>query len=281
MFNYLVIKFNYKMKRLVIFLLLIRALSLFSQAPLPPQTKVAMSPILPTPAFKDGEELKYLIHYGFITGGQASIKLNVEKFGGFTEVFHATAKGQTTGVAAKLFHVYDVYESFFDMNTNFPVKSIRNITEGNYKYYNAVYFDHIDNMVESQLSGKHKVPANILDMVSAFFYVRRIDLSKYKGGEIIYVDTYFGDEVFPFYIIFKNREVISTEMGKFHCLRFVPIVEPGRIFKESDDMTFWLSDDENKVPVRIKFDMIVGSFKCDLIDYKNTRYEMVSRVTKK
>jgi hypothetical protein len=262
-------------------LLLIPVLSIFSQAPLPPQTKVALSPILPTPAFKDGEELKYLIHYGFITGGEASINLKVEKFGGSMDVFHATAKGKTTGLAGKLFHVYDVYESFFDINSNFPLKSIRDITEGNYKYYNVVYFNHNNNTVESQKSGIHKVPENILDMVSAFFYVRRVDLSKFKGGEIIYVDTYFGDEVFPFYIIFKNREVISTEMGKFKCLRFVPIVEPGRIFKESDDMTFWLSDDDNKIPVRIKFDMIVGSFKCDLIDYKNTQYEMVSRIKKK
>jgi hypothetical protein len=136
-------------------------------------------------------------------------------------------------------------------------------------------------LINSQLNGKHKVPENILDMVSAFFYIRRVDLSKYKGGEIIYVDTYFGDEIFPFYIIFKSREVIKTDLGKFQCLKFVPIVEPGRIFKENDDMTFWLSDDSNKIPVRIKFDMIVGSFKCDLVSYKNTKYEMTSRLTLK
>jgi len=264
-----------------ILLLLCPFLSVLPQPPVQPPTKVPLCPILPTPAFKDGEELKYLIHYGFITGGEASIKLKTEKFGGALDVFHAIAQGKTTGLAGKLFHVFDVYESYFDINSNFPIKSIRDITEGNYKYYNAVYFNHRNNTVESQLTGSHKVPENILDMVSAFFYVRRVDLSKFKGGEIIYVDTYFGDEVFPFYIIFKNREVISTEMGKFRCLRFVPIVEPGRIFKESDDMTFWLSDDDNKIPVRIKFDMIVGSFKCDLVEYKNTQYEMVSRITKK
>lgn len=270
-----------KIKGYLFLLLLIPALSLFSQPPVSPQTKVPLLPILSNPAFKDGEELKYLIHYGIITGGEATINLKVEKFGGSMDVFHATAKGKTTGLAGKLFHVYDVYESYFDINSNFPLKSVRDITEGNYKYYNVVYFNHHSNTVESQKSGQHKVPEKILDMVSAFFYVRRIDLSKFKGGEIIYVDTYFGDEIFPFYIIFKNREVINTEMGKFHCLRFVPIVEPGRIFKESDDMTFWLSDDDNKIPVRIKFDMLVGSFKCDLIDYKNTQYEMVSRIKKK
>jgi hypothetical protein len=240
---------------IVIFLTLI--LSAASQA------KPSICPIDLDPAFKDGEELNYWIHYGLIKGGVASITLKVDKFGGM-DVFHAVAKGQTTGFAYTLFKVVDIYESYFDINSNLPLKSIRNITEGNYKYYDEVYFNHRDNLINSQLNGKHKVPENILDMVSAFFYIRRVDLSKYKGGEIIYVDTYFGDEIFPFYIIFKSREVIKTDLGK-----------------ENDDMTFWLSDDSNKIPVRIKFDMIVGSFKCDLVSYKNTKYEMTSRLTLK
>ncbi len=237
-----------------------------------------VTPISPVPAFMDGEELNYTLHYGFVKAGEAKITLNKELFGNTFDVFHAAAKASTTGLAKTLFPVVDIYESFFDINSNLPIKSVRNIKEGNYKQYNEVYFDHYENTVKSQLSGLHKVPANIHDMVSAFFYVRRVDFSTYKGGEIVSVDTYFGDEVFPFYIIFKGRETVRTELGKFKCLKFVPIVEPGRIFKESDDMTFWLSDDENKIPVRVKFDIIVGSFKCDISSYKNNKYEMKSRM---
>jgi hypothetical protein len=53
-----------KIKGYLFLLLLIPALSLFSQPPVSPQTKVPLLPILSNPAFKDGEELKYLIHYG-------------------------------------------------------------------------------------------------------------------------------------------------------------------------------------------------------------------------
>ncbi|HEY4785793.1 MAG TPA: DUF3108 domain-containing protein [Bacteroidales bacterium] len=239
-----------------------------------------VTPISPVPAFMDGEELDYILHYGFIKAGEAKITLSKEFFGNKLDVFHAAAKANTTGLAKSLFPVVDIYESYFDINSNLPLKSIRNIKEGNYKQYNEVYFDHYENTVKSTLSGMHKVPANIHDMVSAFFYVRRVDFSNYKGGEIVSVDTYFGDEVFPFYIVFKGRETVNTDIGKFKCLKFVPIVEPGRIFKESDDMTFWLSDDENKIPVRVKFDMIVGSFKCDISGYKNNKYVMKSRITK-
>lgn len=243
------------------------------------QTKpTPVTPISSVVAFMPGEELSYTLHYGFIKAGEAKITLSKESFAGAFDVFHATAKASTTGLAKTLFPVVDVYESFFDIPTSLPLKSIRNIKEGNYKYYNEVYFDHYANTVKSQLSGEHKVPPFIHDMVSAFFYVRRIDFSTYKGGEIVSVDTYFGDEVFPFYIIFKGRETVHTDMGKFKCLKFVPIVEPGRIFKESDDMTFWLSDDENKVPVQVKFEMIVGSFKCDLTGIKGNKFELKSKI---
>ena len=238
-----------------------------------------VTPISPVPAFIEGEELSYTLHYGFIKAGEAKISLTRELFGGKLDMFHATAKAVTTGLAKTLFPVVDIYESVFDPVTNLPFRSIRNVKEGSYKQYNEVYFDHYQNIVKSQLSGEHKVPPLIHDMVSAFFYVRRIDFSSYKGGEIVSIDTYFQDEVFPFYIVFKGRETVKTDLGKFKCLKFVPIVEPGRIFKESDDMTFWLSDDENKVPVQIKMEMLVGSFKCDLTGIKGTKYELKSKLS--
>ena len=238
-----------------------------------------ITPISSIPAFMEGEELSYTLHYGIIKAGEAKISVTKESFAGTFDVFHAIARANTTGLAKKLFPVLDIYESFFDMNTNLPIKSIRNIREGSYRYYNEVLFDHYANTIKSQLTGDHKVPAAIHDMLSAFFYIRRVDFSNYNGGEIVSVDTYFGDEVFPFYIIFKSRETVRTSLGKFKCLKFVPIVEPGRIFKESDDMTFWLSDDENKFPVQVKLDMLVGSFKCDLTGIKGNKYELKSKIT--
>jgi hypothetical protein len=115
-------------------------------------------------------------------------------------------------------------------------------------------------------------------MVSSLFYLRRIDFTNFKINDVIAVNTYFGDEVFPFYVVYKGREVLDTDLGKFKCIKFVPVVEPGRIFKKKDDMTFWLSDDANKIPVRVKFELVFGSFKCDLMSMKNIKYALTSIV---
>ena len=186
--------------------------------------------------------------------------------------------GKTTGLVDKLYKVYDVYESFFNPANNLPDKAIRNIREGNYRYYDEVMYNHEELYVESQRNGKVSIPINTLDMASVLYYVRRLDLDKLNMNDIILLNTYFGDELFPFYIVYKGRETISIGSGKYKCFKFVPVVEPGRVFQKKDDMTIWFSDDENKIPISIKFDIWAGSFKCDLAKFENLKYPLTAKV---
>ena len=225
----------------------------------------------------DGENLSFRVRFGIINGGEANIALNKTSLNG-REVFHAVITGKTTGLVDKLYKVYDVYESFFDPATNLPEKAIRNIREGSYRYYDEVNFNQAEMYVVSQRNGKVSVPKNTLDMAAVLFYVRRLDLDKLQVNDVIPLDTYFGDELFPFYIIYRGRETISIGSGKFNCFKFVPIVEPGRVFQKKDDMTIWFSDDENKIPVSIRFDIWAGSFRCDLTKYENLKYPLTSKI---
>ncbi len=219
-------------------------------------------------SFNGGEQLTFLLHYGVIKGGKATLNLSDTRFND-NPALHAKMYAKTTGITDKIFRIEDIYESYFDHKNTMPFKSVRNINEGGYKYYNEVLFDHNDTSLTSHKSGKHSVPQGTLDMVSAFYYLRTIDLDTIKKGDEILINTFFDDALFPFKIRYKGKERIKTKLGKVRCHRFDPIVEPGRIFKSEDDMSFWLTDDENMLPVLIKFDLIVGSVKCELISYKN------------
>ena len=230
------------------------------------------------PVFIDGEKLTFKIHYsGLITGGEASVTTKKTQLNG-KEVFHTVLIGKTTGLVDKIYKVYDVYESFFDPITNLPYKAIRNIREGNYRYYDEVEFNQEDMYIVSQRKGKVSVPKNTLDMACVLFYVRRLDMSKLKENEIILIDTYFGDSLFPFYVVYKGRETISISSGKYKCFKFVPVVEPGRVFENNDDMTIWFSEDLNKVPVAIRFDIWAGSFRCDLMKFENLKYPLTAKI---
>ncbi len=218
--------------------------------------------------FNSGEELVYTLRYGPVHGGNATLSLNLTEYNN-KEVFHARVHAKTLGLTDKIFDVEDIYESYFDTESCLPYKAIRNISEGGYKFYNEVYFAHDKGMLTSQKSGEYDVPSDILDVVSSLYYLRKMNLDTLKNGDVIPITTFFGDEIFPFPLRYKGIEKVKTRLGKFNCHRFDPVVEAGRVFKSEDDMTIWLSADENLVPIRIKLDMIVGSVKCDLVKHKN------------
>lgn len=227
-------------------------------------------PVKPNHAFIKGEKLTYQIKYGFIVGGITTLSLTDTVYNG-KKVFHALAIGQTTGLANTIYGVEDIYESWFDKGTNLPIKSIRDINEGRYKHYNEVTFNRKNNTVTSKLSGVHKVPEKILDLPSTFYYLRRVNFSKVTEGEVVLVNMYFSDEIFPFRLVYKGKEAIRTKFGKISCLKLSPIVEVGRMFKTPDDLTVWFTDDDNCIPVLVRMDIrVVGAVYLKLTNYENT-----------
>ncbi|MBI9054870.1 MAG: DUF3108 domain-containing protein [Bacteroidales bacterium] len=222
--------------------------------------------------FVSGEKLVYVAHMGWLNAGTAEFTLHDSVFEG-SDIYYANAQANTIGLANKLYKVRDVYESYFDRKNGLPKLAIRNINEGSYTYYNEVRYNHLENKVESQKSGEHEVSENILDMVSAFYYFRESLVKQIRNiGDEIVVDTYFSDEIFPLKLRYVGIDKIKTKMGKFKCLKFSPVVEPGRIFDSEDDVTIWISNDKNYIPLQIRIDLMIGSIKCDLVEYSGLQH---------
>jgi len=246
----------------LLFIVLLKILSVDGQ-------EIFNPPIKPNTAFMVGEILTYQIRYGFVVGGITTLTLT-DTIYKKKSVFHASAIGETTGVADKLYGVKDIYESWFDKETNLPYKQIRNIKEGHYKLYNEVTYNRRNNTVRSKLSGVHEVPEKILDLSSTFYYLRRIDFSKLNEGDVVLVNMYFADEIFPFHLRFMGKEIIKTKFGNISCIKICPVVEVGRMFKKQDDLTIWFTDDDNRLPVSVRMDIrIVGAVYLKLIKYEN------------
>jgi len=225
--------------------------------------------VKPNNAFDSGEKLTYQIKYGFVVGGNTTLSLTEDVYDG-EKVFHALMVGKTTGLANKIYGVKDIYESWFDKVSNLPLKSVRNISEGRYKNYNEVTYNRKDNTVTSKLSGVHQVTEKILDLSSTLYYLRRVDFSNVKEGNILSVNMFFSDEIYPFRLIYKGKETIMTKFGKINCLKLKPIVEVGRMFKTPDDLTIWFTNDDNCIPVLIRMNIrVVGVVNLKLIKYEN------------
>ena len=110
-------------------------------------------------------------------------------------------------------------------------------------------------------------------MVSSFYYLRNtIDSKKLKEGDETVINMFFDQENYKFKLKFLGREVLKTKFGKVNTLIFRPYVQAGRVFKEQESLTVWISDDQNKIPLQIKADLSVGSLKADIDAYKGLKY---------
>nr|WP_321221732.1 DUF3108 domain-containing protein [uncultured Psychroserpens sp.] len=229
-------------------------------------------------AFKDGEWFKFEMSYsGFLKAGNATLSVDETTLNG-KPVYHVTGKGWTTGAIKWVFKVKDKYESYFDKETGVPYKFIRKIDEGGHTKDIEIAFDQVkqEALVENKKYKTKKTVAtepNVQDMVSAFYYLRNnYDTDNIRVGDVVELDMFFDEENFGFKLKFLGRETIETEFGKIKTLRFRPYVMAGRVFKEQESLTLWVSADENKIPLKIKADLAVGSLRADLVEFKGLKH---------
>jgi hypothetical protein len=117
-------------------------------------------------------------------------------------------------------------------------------------------------------------------VISAIYYARNINFDKYKPGDKIPFNMFLDDKVYNIYIRYVGKEIVETKFGKFRAIKFMPLLIKGTMFEGGEKMTVWVSDDGNKVPLRIDSPISVGSIKVDMVEYKNLRYNFTSLISK-
>lgn len=231
-------------------------------------------------AFQAGESFKFRISYGFINAGEATLNLSTTNYNG-KSVYHAKGIGYTTGITKQLFKVEDDYQSYFDIITGKPYKFIRKINEGGYIKNQEGIFDQTKGTVlvkdfKNNTQKTFNVTPNIQDIISSFYYFRNHEkINKLAKGQTLEIDMFFDDETYKFKLKFVGKEEIKTKFGKIKTLRFIPYVQSGRVFKADESLTLWVSDDENKIPLKIQASLMVGSLKAELINYSGLKHKIV------
>ncbi len=228
-------------------------------------------------AFDTGEWFKFRIHYGPFTASYATLEVKDDMINDMP-VHHIVGTGKSSGLLSLFFKVEDYYETYIDKDEVKPYRFIRKINEGGHTKDIEINFDYQKSealVFNKKYNTKQTFPikSNIQDMMSSFYYLRnKIETSSLKKGDEQFVTMFFDNEHYPFKLKFLGREVIKTKMGKIACLKFRPYVQAERVFKEEESMTVWVSDDANRMPVRIKADILVGSINADLDAFKGLKH---------
>ena len=233
--------------------------------------------------FQTGEWFKFRVHYGLINAGYATLEVQDGVINN-KKVYHVIGKGYSTGMSRFFFKVDDLYESYFDKVTGNPYKYIRKIDEGGYTKNQEGFFNQASDRVlvkdyENKTEKTFVIPNNTQDIVSTFYYLRNYPtINKLKVGESVSIDMFFDEETTKFKLKFIGREDLDTKFGVIPTMIFRPLVQSGRVFKEKEALTVWISDDDNKIPVRIQANLTVGSIKADLDGFKGLKNSFTIKV---
>ncbi|MBG8552856.1 DUF3108 domain-containing protein [Hymenobacter sp. BT594] len=238
---------------------------------------------IPNNSFAKGETMYYKVHYGLVNAADATIELSDELHRvNERPCYRATVTGRTTGSFDFFLRVRDTWRSYIDTTSILPQKFFRNIEEGNYRKKETVDFDHERDVavVETRKRdreprhGTYKVPDNIQDLVSGFYFLRTINYDQRRIGEIIRVKGFFDDEVFDMDVIYRGRETVSTKVGSIRAIKLVPRMPKNKLFSGENAVTVYLSDDRNKIPVLIQAELFVGAVKVDMYKYQGLKNKL-------
>lgn len=231
-------------------------------------------PYLKESSFQENEELSYRLKYGILLAAEGTLKVersNLE----FDKkpVYHLMAYGKTSGAFSVFYTVNNRYNSYIDKETYLPYFYSENIREGKYRRNDQVRFDQKSRTITAT-KGTFKGANQTFDLLSAYYFARNLDLSSVKVGDTFKLTYFLSDEVTSLGITYVGKERIKTPMGTFDCLKFNPEIAPGRIFRKDSKLYLWVTDDGNRIPVKAKVEILVGSVTLELTDAKGLKYPL-------
>jgi hypothetical protein len=243
-----------------------------------------------TESFKPGESLTYKVFYNagpmWVGAGEVYFKLNEYQENG-KPVLHAVSEAVSNKSFDWFFKVRDKIETHMYANTLQSFKFSRDVYEGGYEFYRSYDWDRKENTITSFHDRKNgntwtktieDVDPCATDLLSVFYWARTIDFDQYKPGDKIPVTLAADDEVYDLYIRYDGKEEYKTKLGTFNCMKVKPLLVEGKVFRAGEGMTIWFTDDENRIPVRIESQLLVGRITCDLKSYAGIRHPFTSKV---
>jgi len=233
------------------------------------QTSTVKNPPFLRPLFKAGEELHYIIRYGFIRAGEASVKvIMADQLYKGKKAIHFSAVGQTAGSFNVFYKVRNRYDSFIDSKTFLPFTYTEDIRENKYTRNGEANFDYSKKQVFTT-TGTYSIGEHTRDIVSAFYFARSLDLEDVRPGDKFIINYFLEGGVASLVVSYLGKETITTDLGTFNCLKYSPSLQPGRIFRKDSKMYLWITADDNRVPIRARAEILVGAITMDLKSYTN------------
>ncbi len=228
---------------------------------------------VPNQSFDRGEFLRYRVHYGFVTAGGATMQISEKLFRINNRIcYRVDTRGYTAGSFKYFMRVKDLWRSYIDTSAFVSQKFFRHIEENKYRKDEEVFYDHKNDKVrvidkKRKIDKKYTVPNNAQDMISGYYYLRNVDFSNKKVNDTVTIPGFVEKEAYELDLVYKGKGVVRNKLGKFNVLKLVPVMPENSFFDGENSLRIWVTDDNNRIPVKVEADMFIGAVEIDLAEY--------------
>jgi hypothetical protein len=241
-------------------------------------------------AFKSGEELSYDLYYNWkfiwMKVGTAQMDTKMTKFEG-KDAWKSYLITRGNSKLDKFFVMRDTLLSYCNPDLS-PLYFRKGALEGDSYYVDEIWYSYPHGNCQLK---KHRITSSgehiwktstykncIYDMMSIFLRARNFDATKMKKGEVIPMPVSDAKSLSNSWLEFRGKEnyKMSDTKEKFRCLVFS--------FYEREDgkskelVRFWITDDQNHIPVRLDMFLSFGSAKAYLRSYKGVRSPITAKI---
>ncbi len=227
-------------------------------------------------AFQVGEKLTFDVKYGFVTAGIATMQIPQMRRISGREAYHVTFEVNSVPSFDWIYKVRDRYETFIDAKGLFPWRFEQHIREGGYSRDFSAFFDQRKGKAKTS-EGEYEIPKYVNDIISAFYLARTFDYSNLKVNDRIHLKNFYKDKVYDLDVRYLGRETIDVAAGTFKCIVVEPLVQEGGLFKSEGSIIVWLTDDDLKIPVKVKTKVVIGSIDAELTAYEGLKGKLTSK----
>lgn len=221
------------------------------------QNAEPLSPLAQT--FERGETLDFNLSYFKVIGGSA--RMTISPLPGDPTKLRITSVAQSSGLFARFFRVRDEIQSIVAGATLSSLRYQKKLDERGRTKDETTVIDEARHMA-TRNDEEIAVTTPVFDPLLLVYHLRRLDLSP---GRIHRLNVISDGKVFPVESVVTGRETLATDAGTFKTVIVEPTMSGGGLFgDENKRLIIWFSDDERRLPVRIRSDVKVGTITATL-----------------
>ncbi len=214
--------------------------------------------------FQVGETLTYDVSWSnFLTAGRATLRVADRKpLAAGRAGYGLQVEAQSVSVAASLYKIYYKIESVLDTASLASIRSSSYSNERGREKVKSISFGPNNTLDVELRSGdttrsKITLPPHTLDMLSAIYVLRALAA---KPGDTLTMPIVDGDKLSKLRLTFGNKEMVKTGLGTLPGWKVTPTVlnDKGQT-TGGRALTFWLSDDASRKPLRFEAALPIGA----------------------